>query len=61
MFAILYLTIMLALGDVISRRFYRFVGWPHRFATSFLVGLIISSTFTYLAALIYARTVRPLF
>lgn len=61
MFAILYLMIMLALGDLISRRFYRFVSWPHRFATSFLVGLIISSTFTYLGALIYARTVRPLF
>lgn len=61
MFAVLYLTIMLALGDVISRRFYRFVNWPHRFATSFLVGLVISSTFTYLAALMYARTVRPLF
>ena len=52
---------MLALGDVISRRFYRFVSSLHRFATSFLVGLIISSTFTYLAALIYARTARPLF
>ena len=61
MFTILYLTIMFALGDAISRRFYRFVGWPHRLATSFLVGLIVSSSFTYLAALVYARTVRPLF
>lgn len=61
MFAILYLTIMLALGDKVSSRFYRFVSWPHRIATSFLVGLLISSTFTYLAALAYAGTVRPLF
>src|SRR5215470_18780999 len=61
MFAILYLTIMFALGDRVSSRFYRFVNWPHRLATSFLVGLLISSTFTYLAALLYARTVRPMF
>src|SRR5262245_64688399 len=61
MFAILYLTIMLALGDRVSSRFYRFIDLPHRLATSFLVGLLISSTFTYLAALVYARTVRPLF
>jgi len=61
MFAILYLTIMVALGDTVCRRFYRFVDLPHRLATSFLVGLLMSSTFTYLAALVYARTVRPLF
>ena len=60
MFAILYLTIMVALGDTLCRRFYRFVDLPHRLATSFLVGLLMSSTFTYLAALVYARTVRPL-
>src|SRR6476469_251748 len=61
MFAILYLTLMLAIGDRVSSRFYRYSSLPHRLATSFLVGLLISSTFTYLGALIYARTVRPLF
>ena len=48
MLAFFYLAITLAVGDVLSRRFYRFVNWPHRLATSFLVGLLVSSPFTYL-------------
>ena len=60
MLAVVYLAIMVAVGDVLSRRFYRFEGWPHRLATSFLVGLLVSSPLTYLAALSFARTASPL-
>lgn len=59
MLAFLYLALMLGLGDVLSRRFYSFVDWPHRLATSFLVGLLVSAPFTYLAALVCVRTSRP--
>ena len=60
MLAIIYLILMVALGDVICSRFYRFLSLPHRLAAAFLGGLIISSWFTYLASLAFAGTASPL-
>lgn len=51
---------MVTLGDSICRRFYSFVSLPHRFAAAFISGLLISSWFTYLAALLFTRASQPL-
>ncbi len=48
------------LGDLICRRFYSFVSLPHRIAATFLSGLLISTWFTYLAAMLFARASKPL-
>ena len=61
MLAIVYLAIMVALGECLCRRFYRCLSLPHRLAASFLVGLLLSSWATYLGALAFGRNaVRPL-
>ncbi|PWT78819.1 MAG: hypothetical protein C5B58_14665 [Acidobacteria bacterium] len=61
MLALIYLALAIYLGDLLCRRFYRLVSTPHRWATAVLVGLLASSWFTYLAAaLVFARTARPL-
>ena len=60
MFALLYLTLAIYLGDHICRRFFRFVSVAHRCATAVIVGLLLSSWFTYLASWIFGRTQRPL-
>ena len=60
MLAILYLAAMTYLGDRICRSFYRFASGPHRIATSFLVGLLLSTWITYLGALAFAWTARPM-
>ncbi len=60
MLAIVYLVFMFWVGDAICRRIFRFVSVPHRLAAAFLVGALISSWFTYLAARIFASTTRPL-
>jgi DNA-binding beta-propeller fold protein YncE len=51
---------MVMLGDLICRRFYSFVSLPHRIAAAFLSGLLISTWFTYLAAMLFARASKPL-
>jgi DNA-binding beta-propeller fold protein YncE len=61
MFAFFYLAIMTVLGDALVSRFYQFVSWPQRLATSFLVGILVSSPLTYVLALVFARTSSPLF
>ena len=48
------------LGDSICRRFYSFVSLPHRFAAAFLAGLLVSSWFTYLGALLFSDASQPL-
>lgn len=48
------------LGDLICRRFYSFVSLPHRLAAAFLSGLVISTWFTYLAAMLFTRASKPL-
>ena len=60
MLALIYLGLVVYLGDRLCRRFYRFVSFPHRCAVAILVGLLVSSWFTYLAALAFARASKPL-
>jgi hypothetical protein len=56
MLAILYLLVLTWFGDGLCRRFYRFSSPQHRWATAFLVGLLLSSWITYLGALSFAWT-----
>ena len=51
---------MWTLGDLICRRFFSFVSIQHRLATAFLTGLLLSSCFMYLAALLFAGSGQPL-
>jgi hypothetical protein len=60
MLAILYLVAATYCGDCICRRFFRFISIQHRLATSFLVGLLLSTWFTFLAAVVFASIGRPL-
>lgn len=60
MLAILYLAGMIYFGDCICRYFFRFNSIQHRLATSFLVGLLLSSCVTYLGSLAFAFTAQPL-
>ena len=39
MLALIYLGLAIYLGDLLCRRFYRFVSRPHRWAAAVLVGL----------------------
>lgn len=60
MLALLYLAAMTYFGDRVSRSFYRFTSIQHRLATSFLVGLLLSTLVTYLGAVAFARMAQPL-
>jgi DNA-binding beta-propeller fold protein YncE/cbb3-type cytochrome oxidase subunit 3 len=60
MLALIYLAIAICLGDALCRQFYRFVSVPHRLAAAVLVGLLISSWFTYLAGLAFMHASLPL-
>src|SRR6476646_8227160 len=60
MLALIYLALATAVGDLLCRRFYRFVSVLHRCAAAVLVGLLVSSWFTYLASLIFTHWQRPL-
>ena len=60
MLALIYLALAIALGDLLCRRFYRFVSVPHRWAAAVLVGMLLSTWFTYLAGLAFAHTAEPL-
>ena len=62
MLALIYLGLAIALGDLLCRRFYRFVSTAHRCAAAILVGILISTSFTYVAgfALALAGTSKPL-
>lgn len=61
MLALIYLGLAIYLGDLLCRRFYRFVGRPHRWAAAILVGLLLSTWFTYLTAWMFSHSRRPLF
>lgn len=52
---------MFLLGDAIGRRFFTFVSVQHRLAGAFLFGLLFSTWFSYLAALIFSGTSSSLF
>src|SRR5215510_3576567 len=60
MLALIYLGLMIFVGDCICRRYLPSVSLPHRIAASFLSGLVLSSWFTYLSSLAFARTANPL-
>jgi sugar lactone lactonase YvrE len=60
MLALIYLALAIALGDILCRHFYQFVSVPHRWAAAVLVGMLLSTWFTYLAGLFFAHTVEPL-
>src|SRR5215469_18575478 len=60
MLALIYLGLAIALGDLLCRRFYRFVSIPHRWAAATLVGILLSTWFTYLAGLTLGHTGEPL-
>lgn len=50
MLAIAYLAAMLAVGDLLARRFFPTYSLLHRVSAAFLVGLLAATWFTYLAA-----------
>jgi DNA-binding beta-propeller fold protein YncE len=60
MLALIYFGLAICLGDFLCRRFYQFVSVAHRCAAAILVGLLVSSWFTYLAGLAFARASQPL-
>src|SRR6266550_3103494 len=60
MLALIYIGLAICVGDFLCRRFYRFVSVAHRCAAAILVGLLVSSWFTYLAGLAFWWTSRPL-
>ncbi len=60
MLALIYLALAICLGDNLCRRFYEFTSFAHRCAAAVLVGLVVSSWFTYLAGLLFTRTQQPL-
>lgn len=60
MLALIYLGLAIALGDLLCRHFYRFVSVPHRYAGAILVGIFLSTWFTYLVGLAFAHTAEPL-
>ena len=60
MLALIYLALAALVGDFICRRFYQFESRAHRCAAAILVGLVVSSWFTYLAGLALFWTPQPL-
>jgi len=60
MLALIYLGLAICGGDFLCRRFYRFISIPHRWAAAILVGILLSTWFTYLAGLGFAHTAEPL-
>jgi len=51
---------MVMLGDSVCQRFYLFVSLPYRLVAAFLSGFLISTWFTYLGAVLFARASHPL-
>ena len=60
MLALIYFVLAAYVGDFLCRRFYQFESVAHRCAAAILVGLLVSSWFTYLAGLAFFWTSRPL-
>ena len=60
MLALIYLGVAICVGERLCGRFYRFVSTAHRWASAVLVGLLLSSCFTYLAARHLAGARNPL-
>lgn len=60
MLPLIYLSIAVALGDGICRRFLLMRSPAHHWASAFLVGILISTWLTYLFGLAFAASTRPL-
>jgi hypothetical protein len=60
MLAIVYLIAATWFGDCICRRFFRFISPQQRIATSFLVGLLLSTWIVFLTAVAFHRLAQPL-
>src|SRR5437764_1751406 len=60
MLALIYLATTIVLGACVCRRFYCFNSLLHYLAASFLVGLVLSTWATYLLALAFAWSSKPL-
>ncbi|HEX5705030.1 MAG TPA: hypothetical protein VFX97_17665 [Pyrinomonadaceae bacterium] len=60
MLALIYLAAATYFGDCICRRFFRFISLQHRIATAFLVGLLLSTWITFLAAIAFHKISQPL-
>jgi sugar lactone lactonase YvrE len=60
MLALLYLALAIYLGDQLCRRFFRFITVAQRCATAVLVGLLLSTWFTYVASWVFRRSHLPL-
>ena len=60
MLALIYFALAACVGDFLCRRFYQFESVAHRCAAAILVGLLVSSWFSYLAGLAFFWTSRPL-
>ncbi len=60
MLAIVYLLIALLIGDQLCRRFFTFTSLPHRLAADLLIGLLVCTWASYLAALVFAWTANPM-
>src|SRR5438874_11916652 len=60
MLALIYFALAACVGDFLCRRFYQFESVAHRCAAAILVGLVVSSWFTYLAGLAFFWTRQPL-
>jgi DNA-binding beta-propeller fold protein YncE len=60
MLALIYFALAVFVGDFLCRRFYQFESTAHRCAAAILVGLVVSSWFTYLLGLAFFWTPQPL-
>src|SRR6476660_4801523 len=60
MLALIYFALAVCVGDFLCRRFYQFESVAHRCAAAILVGLLVSSWFTYLTGLAFFWTSQPL-
>ena len=60
MLAIVYLVAATYFGDLICRRFFRFISLQHRLAAGFLVGLLLSTWIAFLATVVFHGTGQPL-
>ena len=60
MLAIVYLSAATFLGDLVCRRFCQFISIQHRIASGFLVGLLLATWTTFLAAVLFHESNHPL-
>lgn len=60
MFAIIYLLLIIYLGDLICRRLFPFVSIPQRLATAVLSGMLMAAWGTYISAWLFSSTNSPM-